>query len=274
MEPNDRPDLAPAEPAVPQAPDDPSAAPETAQPEAGPAAVPPAPEVGEVSAAEPTYQPSPPPTHVPPWATAAPQPGMPPAPFAQPPAPPGMYAPPPGTPSWAIPVPPVQAGPAPGVLYAGFGVRFVAYLIDWVILGFVSGIIWFAAVVVGISAVGPDRFTSLNTVSGTITPDEAAAALTFAEYLYAGLGLAWLVTALYFILMWRTGGTVGMRALGLRVAREEDGRPIGLGRATARYLGYLVDWLALGIGLLWVGVDGRKQGWHDKIAGTFVVKRA
>jgi len=101
-----------------------------------------------------------------------------------------------------------------------------------------------------------------------------AAALMFAQYVYGGLGIAWLVTALYFILMWHTGGTVGMRALGLRVAREEDGRPIGLGRATARYLGYLVDWLALGIGLLWVGVDSRKQGWHDKIAGTFVVKRA
>ena len=172
------------------------------------------------------------------------------------------------------PAPPVEAGPAPGILYAGFGVRFVAYVIDWVILGIVSGVIWFGALVVGISAVGADRFSTLSTVSSTITPDQAAAALTFAEYLYAGLGVASLVTALYFILMSHTGGTVGMRALGFRVAREEDGRPIGFGRATARYLGYLVDWLALGLGLLWVGVDSRKQGWHDKIAGTFVVKRA
>ncbi len=263
MEPNDRPDLAPAEPAAPQSPPEP--------------------------AASPPYQPQPPAAlYVPPWA-AAPQPGMTPTPGTpfqpsappqpsppfQPgmPPPPGTYAPP-GTPSWALPAPPVEAGPAPGILYAGFGVRLVAYVIDWVILGIVSGVIWFGALVVGISAVGVDRFSTLSTVSSTITPGEAAAALTFAEYLYAGLGLAWLVTALYFILMWHTGGTVGMRALGLRVAREEDGRPIGIGRATARYLGYLVDWLALGIGLLWVGVDSRKQGWHDKIAGTFVVKRA
>ena len=240
MEPNDRPDLAPSEPVAPQAPADPP----------------------------PPYQPQPPAAlYVPPWAGGAPQPTL-------PPQPPGMYTPPPGTPSWALATPPVQAGPAPGILYAGFGVRFVAYLIDWVILGFVSGIIWFGALVIGISAVVADRFTTINTVGGSFTPDQMAAALMFAQYVYAGLGIAWLVTALYFILMWHTGGTVGMRALGLRVAREEDGRPIGLGRATARYLGYLVDWLALGIGLLWVGVDSRKQGWHDKIAGTFVVKRA
>ena len=251
MEPNDRPDLAPTEPAVPQTPPEP--------------------------AAPPPYQPQPPAAvYVPPWAVP-PQTGMP-SPPSMPfqqgvPPPPGIYAPP-GTPSWALPAPPVEAGPAPGIVYAGFGVRFVAYVIDWIILGVVSSVIWFGALAVGISAVGVDRFSTLSTVSSTITPDEAAAALTFAEYLYAGLGLAWLVTALYFIVMWHTGGTVGMRALGLRVAREEDGRPIGFGRATARYLGYLVDWLALGIGLLWVGVDSRKQGWHDKIAGTLVVKRA
>jgi uncharacterized RDD family membrane protein YckC len=250
MEPNDRPDRAPAAPAEPQAPAEP---------------------------APPPYEPQPPAAvYVPPWAVG-PQPGMPPPPSApfQPGVPPqpGLHAPP-GTPSWALPAPPVEAGPAPGILYAGFGVRLVAYVIDWVILGIVSGVIWFGALAVGISAVGVDRFSTISTVGGSITPDEAAAALTFAEYLYAGLGIAWLVTALYFILMWHTGGTVGMRALGLRVAREEDGRPIGYGRATARYLGYLVDWLALGIGLLWVGVDSRKQGWHDKIAGTFVVKRA
>ena len=187
--------------------------------------------------------------------------------------PPGMYVPP-ATSSWVLPTEPIQAGPAPGILYAGFGVRFVAYVIDWVILGFVSGIIWFAALVAGMSAIGADRFSSLDTVGGTLTADQMSTALAFAQYLYGGLGLAWLATALYFIVMWHTGGTLGMRVLGLRVAREEDGRPIGHGRATARYLGYLVDWIALGIGMLWVGIDPRKQGWHDKIAGTFVVKRA
>ena len=150
----------------------------------------------------------------------------------------------------------------------------MAYVIDWIILGVVSSVIWFGALGGGHQRGRGGPLLDPQHREQHDHPDEAAAALTFAEYLYAGLGLAWLVTALYFIVMWHTGGTVGMRAMGLRVAREEDGRPIGFGRATARYLGYLVDWLALGIGLLWVGVDSRKQGWHDKIAGTLVVKRA
>jgi uncharacterized RDD family membrane protein YckC len=231
MEPNDRPELPPTEPAPP-------------------AFAPP----------EPMY--------VPPWATPpqAPQ-------FAPPPGPYGSPAPPDAgpAPSFWVQAGTAEAGPAPGVAYAGFGVRSVAYLIDWLLLGLVSAVVWFGAVVVGVASVG-GRFSSTATAT-TITPDQAAAAMTVAVYLYAGLGLAWLITALYFIVMWHGGGTIGMRVLGLRVACEEDGRPIGFGRATARYLGYLVDWLALGLGLLWVGVDDRKQGWHDKIAGTLVVRR-
>ncbi len=46
------------------------------------------------------------------------------------------------------------------------------------------------------------------------------------------------------------------------------------GRLVLRYLAYFVSTLPLGLGLLWVGWDPRKQGWHDKIAGTVVVKKA
>ena len=255
MEPNDRPELPSTqiEPTIPTLP------PETPAAGTDPAAPPAAP--------PPEAAPPPPQMYVPPWATPPPPPPQ----FA--PQPPSDFgAPPPSAPaSYWIQAGMIEAGPAPGVAYAGFGVRSVAYLIDWVLLGFVSAIIWFGAVAMGIASVGA-RFSSTAT-GATMTPDQVAAALTVAMYVYAGLGLAWLITALYFIFMWRSGGTIGMRMLGLRVAREEDGRPIGLGRATARYLGYLVDWLALGLGLLWVGVDDRKQGWHDKIAGTLVVRR-
>jgi uncharacterized RDD family membrane protein YckC len=258
MEPNDRPEPPP----TPIEPTDP--APPTESPPAGadPWAPVAPPAIGPTA-------PPPPPQFVPPWATP---PASPPPPQFAPPPPSGFGAPPPAAaPSFWVQDRTVEAGPVPGVAYAGFGVRSVAYLIDWIVLGFVSAIIWFGAVIVGVASVG-GRLSPSATVT-TITPDQVAAAATVALYLYAGLGLAWLVTALYFIVMWHSGGTIGMRMLGLRVACEEDGRPIGFGRATARYLGYLVDWLALGLGLLWVGVDDRKQGWHDKIAGTLVVRR-
>jgi uncharacterized RDD family membrane protein YckC len=40
-----------------------------------------------------------------------------------------------------------------------------------------------------------------------------------------------------------------------------------------RYLGYYVSMIPLMLGILWVGFDARKQGWHDKMAGTVVVRR-
>lgn len=39
-----------------------------------------------------------------------------------------------------------------------------------------------------------------------------------------------------------------------------------------RYLAYYVSMLPLFLGIIWVGIDKRKQGWHDKLAGTVVIK--
>ena len=38
-----------------------------------------------------------------------------------------------------------------------------------------------------------------------------------------------------------------------------------------RYLGYFISFLPLGLGFLWIAFDERKQGWHDKLAGTVVI---
>jgi uncharacterized RDD family membrane protein YckC len=40
----------------------------------------------------------------------------------------------------------------------------------------------------------------------------------------------------------------------------------------ARYVGYIISTIPLCLGFLWVGFDSKKQGWHDKIAGTVVVR--
>jgi uncharacterized RDD family membrane protein YckC len=51
-----------------------------------------------------------------------------------------------------------------------------------------------------------------------------------------------------------------------------DGSALDLGRAIARYAGYLVSIIPLFLGFIWIAFDARKQGWHDKIADTVVVK--
>lgn len=80
-----------------------------------------------------------------------------------------------------------------------------------------------------------------------------------------------LLQMLYFVLFWAAmGQTPGMVLLGIKVVRP-DGQPPGLLRAFARYFGFIVSLLALGLGFIWVLFDRQRQGWFDKIAGTYVV---
>ena len=67
--------------------------------------------------------------------------------------------------------------------------------------------------------------------------------------------------------------TPGKIAIGARIVDARTGEPAGTGQLIGRYLGYFVSTLFLGLGLLWVAFDARKQGWHDKLAGTVVIRR-
>ncbi|BCT91035.1 hypothetical protein LYSHEL_00590 [Lysobacter helvus] len=61
--------------------------------------------------------------------------------------------------------------------------------------------------------------------------------------------------------------------VGAKVVDAQTGATISTGRAIARYLGYFVSLIGLCVGYLWVGFDPKKQGWHDHIAGTVVVRK-
>ena len=80
-----------------------------------------------------------------------------------------------------------------------------------------------------------------------------------------------IVGAAYFTFFWSTGATPGMRLFRLRVVDADSSQPIGVGRALLRYVGYVVSVACCYLGLIWAAFDGRKQGWHDKLAGTVVV---
>ncbi len=64
-----------------------------------------------------------------------------------------------------------------------------------------------------------------------------------------------------------------MRILGIRVIRT-DGDYLSVPRAFLRDIGLGLSVIAFGLGVLWVAWDSQKPGWHDKIAGTYVVKTA
>ncbi len=68
------------------------------------------------------------------------------------------------------------------------------------------------------------------------------------------------------------GRTIGKVLLGVRVVGA-NGERITFGKALVRSLMKIVSIYVLFLGCLWVVWDGRKQGWHDKVAGTLVVRR-
>jgi len=121
--------------------------------------------------------------------------------------------------------------------YAGFWVRLGAGVIDFLTLGFMVMII---------------------------------AYLFLAPAIWVTSGLV--VSVAYFVGFWIwRGQTPGKMALGIKVIRT-DSSPVKWQCALCRFLGYIVSALTLFIGFIWVAFDGHKQGLHDKIADTYVVK--
>jgi uncharacterized RDD family membrane protein YckC len=67
-------------------------------------------------------------------------------------------------------------------------------------------------------------------------------------------------------------GTPGKMALKLRIVDASSGGRMRTGQAVGRYFAYFVSAIPLCLGFLWIGLDKRKQGWHDKLASTVVIR--
>lgn len=91
-------------------------------------------------------------------------------------------------------------------------------------------------------------------------------ALTHSEALF----LLWL--SIYHVAFWALRGTtIGGIVCGLKVVRLDD-RPVDWIVAVVRCLGAFLSFIVIGIGFVWVAFDKEKQSWHDKIAGTVIVR--
>ncbi|MEO5659543.1 MAG: RDD family protein [Polaromonas sp.] len=86
--------------------------------------------------------------------------------------------------------------------------------------------------------------------------------------------LSWVLPAIVVLLFWLTRqATPGKMAIGARIVDAKTGQKPSTAQLLGRYLGYFVSAMPLCLGLFWVGIDPRKQGWHDKLAGTVVVRK-
>ena len=90
----------------------------------------------------------------------------------------------------------------------------------------------------------------------------------------SGQGLSTLLQAVYFTYFWSAAGkgqTLGSRALNIRVVKT-DGSYLDYFSAFLRFIGFVISCVVFFIGVIWAAFDAQKQGWHDKIASTYVVK--
>ena len=123
----------------------------------------------------------------------------------------------------------------------GFLTRTLAFIVDAILLGVVNGLL---------------------------------TSVLFGGDIGRGQGLGTILGLAYYVYFWSSAGggqTLGMKALGVRVVKT-DGSALTVTGAIIRYIGLLIAFFCLLIGVIWVAFDANKQGWHDKIAGTYVVK--
>ena len=79
------------------------------------------------------------------------------------------------------------------------------------------------------------------------------------------------IIAGYYTYFFGKGQTLGMKAAKIKLCGTDGTYPIGYGKGFLRWIGTIISTLVIGLGFLWILIDENKQGWHDKIAGTYVL---
>jgi len=136
------------------------------------------------------------------------------------------------------------------VVYIGFWLRVAASIIDSII---VMAVTWPFLLTI----YGKELFDKTSFIHGP------------AEFL-----LSYVLPAIAVILFWiYKSATPGKMAVGAEIVDAKTlGKP-SKGQMIGRYFGYYVSILPLMLGIIWVAFDPRKQGWHDKLAGTVVIQK-
>lgn len=133
--------------------------------------------------------------------------------------------------------------------YAGFWIRVAAAIIDSFILVLVTSPILY-------SIYGKEYFKSEGLVAGSWD-----------------IIIKWIFPAVAVIVFWiYKSATPGKMILGIKIVDMNTGNPPSPTQSVVRYLGYYVSMIPLMLGIIWVAFDEKKQGWHDKLAGTVVIK--
>jgi len=135
--------------------------------------------------------------------------------------------------------------------YAGFWIRVWASIIDTVLIILVT-------------------FPLLISVYGTDYFDPEFSSFIAGP---ADFFISWVFPAIAVIVFWiYKSATPGKMAISAKIVDAQTGEKASTGQLVGRYFSYYISGIPLGLGIIWVAFDKRKQGWHDKLAGTVVVR--
>ncbi|MGB6485231.1 MAG: RDD family protein [Candidatus Acidiferrales bacterium] len=173
-----------------------------------------------------------------------------------------------------VATPPANFPPAtvsaviPGLVYAGFWLRLVAYLIDMVIL--VCAELAFALILI----FGTGLIPFIRRLPENPTPDEIFTGVVIFALVAFAVGMTALLW-LYYACMEssRFQGTLGKMALGL-IVTDLRAQPVSFGRATGRFFAkFITGLIPLCIGYIMAGFTAKKQALHDMIASCLVLRK-
>ena len=135
--------------------------------------------------------------------------------------------------------------------YAGFGVRFVAAFID----GFLLAVITWPIL----------HFT----YGESYWENDSPLIMGNIDFL-----LSWLLPIFGTIVFWLyRAGTPGKLMNNLAVIDATTGNNLTLSQCLIRYLGYILSAIPFFLGYIWIALDDKNQGWHDKLAKSIVIKK-
>ncbi|MDY6853759.1 MAG: RDD family protein [Thermodesulfobacteriota bacterium] len=141
---------------------------------------------------------------------------------------------------------------------AGFFIRAQAFIIDLAILNIIYLFFLFAGcLAVYLALQTQDLYVYLGKVKALPIPcNFIITAITIGYFIY---------------FHGATGQTIGKMVCKIKVV-QKNGDPLNYSTSFLRWVGYVLSSIALYIGFFWIAFDKNKQGWHDKIANTCVIK--
>ena len=149
--------------------------------------------------------------------------------------------------------------------YAGFLSRYLAFFVDSFFILVINLIL--------LTIIGKNLFLSILKLNSYEEMTKYMNNYEFFLNYFLVLIILILVISIYFVFFWlnSNGFTPGKKIMAIRIQKLNN-RKINFKDAVIRLFGYFLSSLGLYLGFYWIMWDKKKQGWHDKLAKTIVVK--